>query len=226
MACSKCELLLTEKAKYCSNCGTPTSSTPSLKLRLEISKSSLPWIIAIVASFVTISVIIGLFLWMGIRDANNNAAMALDANERIFALFEQRLKSIERNLDLIVTPASIDTPPFADPEIQTPGHGICGIQQLPPSSLPRQPEIELRPLIPPGGFLDHFITPGQSLASIAQIYWPHNPYPPSGRILNDELVAHLANTNNLSNPEELEVGTWLRIYEHPFIEQPFDWRHP
>ena len=87
---------------------------------------------------------------------------------------------------------------------------------------PRQHEVVFRPVIPRRGFLEHFIEPGQSLASIAQIYWPHNPETPSGRLIRDELVRHLASTNNIADPEIIFVGTWLKIYEHPHIEQVFD----
>ena len=92
--------------------------------------------------------------------------------------------------------------------------------------LPPVPTVELRPVIPRGGYLEHFIEPGQSLASIAQIYWPHNPETPSGRLVRDELIAHLAVTNNIANPELIFAGTWLRIYEHPQIPQPFELRYP
>ena len=85
------------------------------------------------------------------------------------------------------------------------------------------PEVVFRPVIPDDpGFLEHFIEPGQSLASIAQIYWPHNPDTPSGRIIRDQLVAHLVSTNRLSDPEHIFAGTWLIIYPHPQIEQIFD----
>ena len=88
---------------------------------------------------------------------------------------------------------------------------------------PRQPEVVFRPLIPDDpGFLEHFIEPGQNLASIAQIYWPHNPETPSGRVIRDQLIAHLVSTNQIPNPETIFAGTWLIIYPHPQIEQVFD----
>ena len=82
------------------------------------------------------------------------------------------------------------------------------------------PELTFLPVIPQDGFLEHLIEPGQSLASIAMIYWPHNPETPSGRAIRDQLIWHLAETNNL-NPEILFAGTWIRIYPHPTIEQPW-----
>ena len=87
---------------------------------------------------------------------------------------------------------------------------------------PHQQAVVFRPVIPPGGYLEHFIEPGQSLASIAQIYWPHNPETPTGRLIRDNLIAHIVQTNNIANPEVIFAGVWLRIYEHPQIEQVFD----
>ena len=89
---------------------------------------------------------------------------------------------------------------------------------------PRAPEVALQPVIPPGGYLEHLIDSGQSLASIAQIYWPHNPETPSGRQVRDQLIRHLADTNNIANPEIIFAGTWLQIFEHPHIAQPEEWR--
>ena len=103
---------------------------------------------------------------------------------------------------------------ITSPQMLMPGPG-----GTPP---PRQPEVVFTPTIPPGGYREHFIEPGQSLAFIAQIYWPHNPETPSGRIIRDNLVEHLARTNNIANPEVIFAGTWLRIYEHPQIQQVFD----
>ena len=87
---------------------------------------------------------------------------------------------------------------------------------------PRVPEVAYRPWIPEGGSREHFIEPSQSLASIAQIYWPHNPETPSGRLVRDRLIAHLVATNNIPNPETIFAGQWLIIYPHPDIEQEFD----
>ena len=103
-------------------------------------------------------------------------------------------------------------------------NGSGGGPQLGPGGTPppRQPEVVYRPVIPPGGSREHFIEPSQSLASIAQIYWPHNPETPSGRLIRDQLIAHLVRTNNIPNPETIFAGQWLLIYEHPDIEQVFD----
>ena len=88
---------------------------------------------------------------------------------------------------------------------------------------PRAPEVELQPVIPPGGYLDHLIAPSESLATIAQIYWPHNPETPSGRQVRDQLIRHLADTNNIPNPEFIFAGVWIQIFEHPHIPQPPEW---
>ena len=68
----------------------------------------------------------------------------------------------------------------------------------------------------------HVVEPGQSLASIAQIYWPHDPETHVGRQIRTQLITHLAETNNILSLADFFVGQWLRIYEHPTIEQVFD----
>ena len=112
-------------------------------------------------------------------------------------------------------PAATPTPPPA-----TPAPPSAEPSWTPP---PRPDDFAFNPRIPPGGYLLHFVEAGSSLASIARIYWPHNPETPSGRLIRDELVRHLASTNNIPNPELLFAGIWLQIFEHPDIIQPPNW---
>ena len=205
-----------------------------------MSDSSLPWIIALISLVVfgTVAISASVLLFVSLRDANNIAASAQVVDELWLESIEQRLESVEhwfysndqRNESIEQRLGSIENR-FGSIEQRIDSieqfhvwHGPPPTVGLPP---PIGPQVwhELRPFIPPGGYREHFVEPGQSLASIAQIYWPHNPETPSGRAVRDQLIYHLATTNNIANPEVIFVGTWLKIYEHPHIAQPLEWRH-
>ena len=118
----------------------------------------------------------------------------------------------------IVEPAD----PFGSDPLGSIGSPDIGPMGTPP---PRPPEAEAQFLIPPGGYREHFVEPGSSLAEIARRYWPHNPETPTGQQIRSELIRHLATTNGITNPEFIMAGTWILIYEHPDILQPAEWRN-
>ena len=98
------------------------------------------------------------------------------------------------------------------------GIGLPGLDLGTPPT-PLQP-VRLQPVIPPGEYLNHLIEPGESLASIALIYWYHHPETPDGRRVRTALIQHLVDTNDIiRDPSHIEAGWWIRIYEHPHIPQ-------
>ena len=218
MFCSVCGLQLVENVRFCSDCGTQVGSTPLENLKTSRANSSLPWIIAIVSAFIALTVAMWVLLWVNIGNSNGNAALAQAAEEQRLESIEQRLESVERwfdsnnqrNESIEQRLGSIEN------SVDSSLHRIQSIEQI---FEPPQEVLFCGKRIPSGGFLEHFIEPGQSLASIVQIYWPHNSETPHGRMLTEQLVAHVAETNNIANPEIIYPGTWLMIYEHPDIQQ-------
>ena len=102
--------------------------------------------------------------------------------------------------------------------------GENGDTQLPGVTPPPQiPMVQLTPRIPEGGYLIHYVQPGEHLASIALIYWPHDVNTDAGRLVRNALVQHLHQTNSqlIRDPGHIEVGWALRIYAHPHVEQRF-----
>ena len=188
MNCPNCWLPLAPSNRFCRDCGTPVNAKPIPNREVVKKSSSLPWIIAFTSVFIALAVVTGVLLQVSLRDAPDYTPTVEVADVLILESIEQRLRYIERALE------SIENPPPNPP-----------------------PYVYFRPVIPPGGYLEHYVEPGQCLASIAQIYWPHNPETPTGRQVRDALVAHIAETNDISDPEVLVVGTWLRIYEHPLL---------
>ena len=69
------------------------------------------------------------------------------------------------------------------------------------------------------GYMLHLVEEGQHLGLIAGIYWRFDSTTIEGREILYELIRHLAQTNNIPNPDHLILGSWLRIYRHPNIDQ-------
>ena len=220
MHCSKCQQQLAENVMFCSGCGTRVDSAPLATHKIDGASSFLPWGIAIFSAFVALTVVVWALLWVNIGNSNGNVTLAQAEYDQRLESIDQRLGLIEQWFDLTDQRNESIEQRLGYIEIwfDSANDWIWSLEQI----FAPQQEVVFKPLIPPGGFREHFIEPGQSLASIAQIYWPHNPETPSGRIIRDQLVAHLAETNNIANPEILFAGTWLLIYEHPHIEQVFD----
>ena len=245
MYCSKCGQQLDERSNFCSGCGKGAGSAPVAGY--GIGKRQALYVFAAIAILAMGIVAANALMFSAADPSYTSGALVLaqvpDAQafdedrplsiEQRLESIEQRLESIEDKLDKLeriagyvswdmdyalsaaISAANI----YRNWLIALLDEDLIGIGGTPP---PRPNEVVFRPVIPPQGFLEHFVEPGQSLASIAQIYWPHNPETPSGRRIRDELVRHLAETNNIDNPEVLFAGTWLIIYEHPQITQLFD----
>ena len=213
MPCSKCGHQLVENVKFCSECGNQAGSESIVNREKIMSNLSLPWIIAIIFPLVVLIMVVWVLFWVNIGNSNDNAAQAHVVDELWLELIEQRLDSIENRFD------SIDQRIESIEQYYVQAQAPPRERPIPPPVVPVLPEVVYRPVIPRGGVLEHLVLPGQSLASIAQIYWPHNYATPEGRILTEQLVEHLATTNGISNPEFVFEGMWLEIFEHPQIEQ-------
>ena len=112
-----------------------------------------------------------------------------------------------------------------------PGDDSDDILPLPPGlpGPPGQPQeiVGFRPWIPEfaddgvsPGYRVHIVEGGQSLAFIANIFWPHDHGDTVTRLA---LVNHLAESNRISNPNHIEVDQRIRVYRHPDIPQPAAW---
>ena len=234
MPCSKCGQQLALNVKFCNECGTQAGSAAFAGRVKILSNSSFPWIIAIISPFVALSVVVWVLVWVNIGISNGNETLAQAEHEQRLESIEQRLESVEHWFD-----SNDQRSESIEQRLSSIGNQFDSINQRLRSIENRFGSIDLRidsieqfhvwqwgrPVIPPGSFLEHLIEPGQCLASIAQIYWPHNSETPAGRFVRDELIAHLAATNNIADPEVIFAGTWLKIYEHPQIAQPSEWRH-
>ena len=208
------------------------------KDRVRISDKDLETInsfrLVIVGSCVLVVALIGFlaFRWAVVAGQRNDAEetiLALQNQLTGYSELQARVEELEGELSYAqgeqgrlrswLTMYGIDPDGTPDDEYSEGGPGPPGPGGTQP---PRREEAVFRPVIPEGGRLEHFIEPSQSLASIAQIYWPHNPETPSGRQVRDQLISHLVATNDIANPETIFAGQWLLIYAHPQIDQVFD----
>ena len=105
-----------------------------------------------------------------------------------------------------------------DPESLT-NASAPGQSQLNPDQ-PGTGTTQWQPIrIPEEGHM-YTVVAGDNMAEIVERFWPTDPRDPDRRRIRNELIAHVAATNNISNPEHIQAGWDLLITRHPTILQP------
>ena len=220
MYCSKCGQQLPENTLICDYCGFQAGTLSCIRHDTGRMSSTLPWIIALVSVVVSLATVVGVLL-AGIGGANGSAVLALDVDEQRFELIEQRLMSIEYLLDTVEHGFYSIEAGFESIVQRLSLLEMWLTQVIWPSYFPQVHHPRSMPKIPLNGWLYHYVQQGETLSSIVQIYWPHDPATYYGEIVRDELVSFIAYMNDLSVTDMLYAGMVLRIYPHPHVALVF-----
>ena len=220
MFCKNCGGRLDETTGACARCSAAGAgpAVPNARPRSGFSLKALA-----IPSLLCLALALGL----GYMIARLGAAMREneDLSERVSEVLAENAMMAEELAELRGAVRDLDFERFQLLSVLSAQFSFDGEAFLRgnPQLIPDQPgtgTTQWHPIrIPEDGIL-YMVMPGDNMAEIVERFWPIDPRDPDRQRIRNELIAHVAASNNISNPEHLQVGWELLITRHPTIHQP------